>query len=379
MEGDGIVVVTANIDVADAGQDIQALWIRLPDGTLINTPQTVDAETGTVNIQIPMPTTVAGAFSIEFWLVDQNGDSSTHQKAAFVTSEWASRLTTPLPLLDVAWDGQVFIAVGYGGTILTSVDGIDWVERQAVSDDVLVAVAAVDSNIYSVGGAGILLSTDHGETWASIGHPDYFIGTAVAASSSRIVALGTVPDLGVPLIAVTEDSGDTWESWDVSWHHGDLVYRDGLFITPSGPGVRVSNDGKLWTEIVVDDVDTPLNEVIADDGSQFFVVAGDGTVFSSFDAFNWTELSAPLADAYFKGAAWNGTQLRLAGGLYSNQYGHDGAYGPIGISTSDDGASWDTFGIDSNYVSTGMAWGNGRFVSVGTLVLSDEGAIYTTE
>jgi hypothetical protein len=29
----------------------------------------------------------------------------------------------------------------------------------------------------------------------------------------------------------------------------------------------------------------------------------DGTVFSSFDAFKWTVLSAPLSDAYFEGAA----------------------------------------------------------------------------
>lgn len=379
MEGDGTVVVTAYIDVADAGRDIQTLLIQLPDGTLVQADQDVNSETGTLTVQFEVPTTVAGVFNIEFWLVDQNGDSSAHQKAEFVTIEWTSRLRVPLPLLDVVWDGQVFIAVGYGGTILTSVDGIDWMARKSVSDDVLVAVVAVGSEFYAVGGAGVLLSTDHGETWTVIGRPDFFIGTAVAASSSQIVALGTVPDLGIPLITVSEDSGDTWETWDVSWSTGDLIYRDGLFVTPSGPGVRVSTDGKQWSEIVVDDVNTALNEVVVHDDSQFFVVGDDGTVFSSFDAFNWTELSAPLADVYFKGAAWNGTRLILAGGVYSYQDRHDGTYRPIGISSSDGGGSWDTFGIDSSYVSHGIAWGNGRFVSVGTMVVSDEGAIYTTD
>ena len=296
-----------------------------------------------------------------------------------VESDWTARLTVQLPLLDVVWDGQVFIAVGHGGTVLTSVDGIDWVARESVTDDVLVALAAFDTDIYAVGGSGVLLSTDHGETWTVIGRPFGFIGISVAASSSRIVVLGTVPDLGIPRIAVSEDSGDTWETWTVSWGPGDLIYRDGLFVTPSGPGVRVSTDGKQWSEMGVEDVDTELNDVIVHDETQYFVVGRDGTVFSSFDAFNWTELSAPLAGVYFRGAAWSGTRLILAGGVDSYQDRHDGTYRPIGISSSDGGGSWETFGIDSSYVSEGLAWGNGRFVSVGTRVDSDEGAIYTTD
>jgi len=379
MEGDGTVVVTAYIDFADAGRDIQTLWVQLPDATLIQADQDVNIATGTLTVQFEVSTTVADAFDIEFWLVDQNGDSSAHQKAEFVTSEWTSRLRAPLPLLDVVWDGQVFIAVGYGGTILTSVDGIDWVARKPVSDDVLSAVVALGSDVYAVGGAGVLLSTDHGETWTVIGRPFGFIGIAVAASTSRIVAFGTVPDLGGRLITVSEDSGDTWETWGVPWGTGDLIYRDGLFVTPSGAGVRVSTDGKQWNEIVVDNENTEWDEVIAHDDEQFFVVARDGTVFSSFDAFNWTKLSAPLTDVYLEGAAWNGTRLVLAGGVDSYQERHDGTYRPIGISSSDGGGSWNAFGIDNSYDSNGIAWGNGRFVSVGTLVVSDEGAIYSTD
>ena len=292
-------------------------------------------------------------------------------------SDWTVRLTVPLPLNDVVWDGQVFIAVGYGGTILTSVDGIDWVTREPVSEDVLTAVTVFGADTYAVGGSGILLSTDHGETWSVLGRPYGFIGTAVAANSSKILALGTVPDLGIPLITVSEDSGNTWETWDVSWSTGDLIYRDGLFVTPSGPGVRVSTDGKQWNEIVVDDVNMALNEVIVHDDSQFFVVGSDGTVFSSFDAFNWTEVSTPLDDVDYLGAAWSGTQLILAGRVSWNL--QDGTYRPIGISSSDGGASWDIFGIDTNFESYGIAWGNGRFVSVGRSALSDEGAIYTTD
>ena len=294
-------------------------------------------------------------------------------------SDWTVRLSVPLPLNDVAWDGQVFIAVGYGGAILTSVDGIDWVARESATEDVLTAVTAFGSDIYAVGGPGVLLSTDHGETWTVVARPFGFIGTAVAANSSHIVVMGTVPDLGIPRITISEDHGETWQTMNFSWSTGDLIYRKGLFITPSSYGVLVSTDGKQWNEIIVYEEEPGMNEIVVHDDSQFFVATDDGTVFSSFDAFNWTELSTPLADVDYMGAAWSGTQLMLAGGVRSYQNRHDGTYRPIGISSSDGGENWDIFGIDIGYESHGLAWGNGRFVSVGRSALTDEGAIYTTD
>ena len=314
--------------------------------------------------------------------------------------DWTARLITPLPLNDVAWDGQVFVAVGYGGTILTSVDGIDWAEQESASDEPLSAVTAFGSDIYAVGGPDILLSTDHGETWTVIGQPWGFLGLAVAANSSQIVVFGTVPDLGGRRIAISEDHGETWQtslllwdtgtgevSWDtvwedgaVVWHTGDLIYRDGLFITTSGSGVMLSTDGKEWDGIAVCEAWDSLNDIIVSYDSQLFVTKEeDGTIYSSVDLFNWTELSRPLEDVDYSGWAWNGTQLILAGSVTSDQDSRDGTYRPIGISSIDGGASWDVFGIDSNYESSGVAWGNGRFVSVGRSVLSDEGAIYTTD
>jgi hypothetical protein len=56
--------------------------------------------------------------------------------------------------------------------------------------------------------------------------------------------------------------------------------------------------------------------------------------------------------------------------------------------SSDDGESWDFFGIAEGYLSLGMAFGNGRFVSVGRTLAAGEdgihffsdtsGAIYST-
>lgn len=393
MDGDGTIIVTAEISVRDTGLDIQTLWVRMPDGTSVEYDESLATETGTFTKDIPIPTNQIGAFSVEFWLVDAAGDSSDpvtaqfHVVADIQVNDWTNRLRVPLPLLDVVWDGQVFIAVGYGGTVLTSVDGIDWVTQESstddnIWDDALYAVAAFGSDIYAVGGSGVLLSTDHGESWTVKARPSW-IGTAVTANSSQIVVPGLVGDLGIPRCMISEDRGDTWQEIDFSWNVSDLVYRDGLFVAPlylsrSGTaGVIVSTDGRLWNEIVVLDAYARLDAVVHDD-SQFFVAGRNGKVFSSFDAFNWTELSTPLESVDYSDGAWNGTQLILAGGVsFPNQ--HDGTYRPIGISSIDGGASWDIFGIDIGYESSGIAWGNGRFVSVGRSVLSDEGAIYTTD
>jgi hypothetical protein len=53
---------------------------------------------------------------------------------------------------------------------------------------------------------------------------------------------------------------------------------------------------------------------------------------------------------------------------------------PAGISSTDGGMTWEFFDIDDSYESLGLAWGNGRFVSVGReLQFEGEGAIYTAD
>jgi hypothetical protein len=291
------------------------------------------------------------------------------------------------------WDGQVFIAVGgnlgESGVVLTSVDGIDWVAQESATEHALFAVAAFDSNIYAVGGSGVLLSTDHGETWTLKAQPGFlgFLGFGVVANSSQVIVTGV--DVGfVPHIAISEDRGETWQTMTFSWGASNIIYRDGLFVGPALTGffsggpletcVVVSTDGKQWNEIFIGEEVASLRAIV-DAGSQVFVAGEGGTVFSSFDALNWTELSTPLEDVDYNGGAWNGTQLILAGRVASDQNREDGTYRPIGISSSDGGASWDIFGIDTSYESGGLAWGNGRFVSVGVAVLSDEGLIYSRD
>ena len=387
MEGDGNVVVTAEIGFMDTALDIQGLWVRMPDGTTISFNESFNIEAGTFLEDLNVSTEKIGAFTIEFWLVDTAGNSSQHRTEQFTvvgntqSSDWTSRLSgLPYALNDVIWDGSVFIAIGNGGTILTSADGIDWVTRESGTDANLNSVAAYGSDIFAVGDEVVLLSTDHGENWST---KDKFIAvnlTAVVVTASQVVVSGFSYGLVAGITTTSEDRGDTWQFADF-WYAADLTYRNRLFVgvtfnwlsTLYRAAVIVSSDGESWNEIVLRD-GQPALFTVTHDGNQFFVAGADGAAFASFDGFNWTQLQTPVTGVSYLSAAWNGSKLVLAGGSDSP------SERPIGIASTDGGVSWEIFNIDGTYESRGMAFGNGRFVSVGqTAPVSGEGAIYTAD
>ena len=133
MAGAGNISVTAEVSFTDIGLDIQTLWIQMTDGTSISFAETQATESGTFNEVFVMSTEEIGAFDVELWLVDKAGAASVHHTVEFTVtadvqgSDWINRMSgLPHALSDVIWDGDAFIAVGDGGTVLTSADGIAW-------------------------------------------------------------------------------------------------------------------------------------------------------------------------------------------------------------------------------------------------------------
>jgi len=396
MDGDGTIVVTAEVSVRDTGLDIQTLWVRMPDGTTVELGVSLATETGTFTKDIPMPTNQIGALSVEFWLKDAAGGSSDpvtvpfHVVADVQVNDWTNRVSgLPYALNDVVWDGSFFIAVGNGGLVLTSADGIDWAERESATDANLNAVAACGPDIMAVGdGYVVLLSTEHGDTWVTkvSASGSYSNVLAIACNSTQVVIGGFSYGLAAPFINISEDRGDTWH-YVGTWHPAkvaapaDLIYSNGLFITVTTrvdpglnePWIVLSPDGWSWNSIPV--LDWPVDfYTIIHDGNRFIIAGENSTVLASFDGFNWTELQTPGADVIYLSAAWNGSKLVLAGGSDSP------SEPPLGIASIDSGVTWEVFNIDGNYESRGMTFGNGHFVSVGqSAPLSGEGAIYTAE
>ena len=167
----------------------------------------------------------------------------------------------------------------------------------------------------------------------------------------------------------------------------DLIYRDGLFVasTPNfqsfGAWVTVSPDGRIWSEIAVSDESAwAVPHTIIHDGSQFILAGLAGTVFTSPDGSNWTQLQTPIGGVAYTSAASSGSKLVLAGASMCGLFFCDPQYVYNGLSSTDGGMTWEIFDIDSDYRSLGLAWGNGRFVSVGEKPeYGGLGAIYTSD
>ena len=411
MDGGGSVVVSVEILYRDAGGDVQTLWLRTQDGTTQQFDEVPDAEPGSATFtkDVVVPTDRIGDFYLEVWLVDGAGDRSHSDYPGFDVnwgtqgSDWTSRLSGLPALSDVVWDGAVFIAVGYGGTILTSADGIDWITRESGTEADLYAIAFDGADIFAVGEDIVMLSTDHGESWTTKHEPAVDL-IAVAVSPTQVVVGGgiNVPLVSdydglaqtVPQVMISEDRGDSWQeadslpdSSDVFDVFEDIIYRDGLFVAVTGSGIQVSSDGKTWNEIIDVAKGAVAFSTIVHDGARFIAAGYGAVLFTSFDGYNWTETQTPVEDVGYFSAAWNGSELMLSGGL-GPQICVEGVCppfeGPHGIASTDGGLTWEVFNIDSSfedawYDSLGLAWGSGRFVSVGRFWASGEGAIYTAD
>jgi len=68
-------------------------------------------------------------------------------------------------LEDVAYGNSTFVAVGWRGTILTSRDGVRWVERPSGIEDFLQDVAYGNGTFVAVGEWGTILTSRDGVKW----------------------------------------------------------------------------------------------------------------------------------------------------------------------------------------------------------------------
>ena len=406
MDGDGSVVVVAEITFQDDGSDVETLWVEKPDGTTVEFDALRHYRNRSIVVEFEMPTDKVGSPSAHFWLVDKAGDRSDpwYSPLSVIwngqSSGWTKRLSDlPYGFYDVVWDGTVFVAVGDDGAILTSPDGVNWLEQESGVGDSLRAVAAFGADIVAVGNDVVLLSTDHGESWDVKYRPDLVGLEAVALNSSQIVAGGMDFGRRTSTIILSEDRGESWETVDEGpigdFPLGDLAHGSDLFVattwdwSSNGGRIKVSADGRQWNEILVSEGDgaRQYGMVIHDGGR--FAVAGYSGVSMSLDGLNWTEKQTPLLNFDFLSAATDGSKLILAGAFGSGFWGYYlQSYWPAGIASTDGGLTWEFFAIDEGYLSHGMAFGNGRFVSVGRtysasefgvyFVFDNTGAIYST-
>lgn len=80
-------------------------------------------------------------------------------------------------LKDVVYNGSnLYVVVGKGGTILTSLDTITWTQRASTTPYDLWGVAYDGVRYVVVGDEGVILTSGDGVTWAAATEQRYFPG-----------------------------------------------------------------------------------------------------------------------------------------------------------------------------------------------------------
>ncbi|HYG59465.1 MAG TPA: hypothetical protein VD902_15490, partial [Symbiobacteriaceae bacterium] len=174
-----------------------------------------------------------------------------------VTWEWLSPAPQGEYLSAVAYGAGLFVAVGHGGTILTSPDGTNWTRRTIPFRAHLADVAFADGLFVAVGNLRfdkdenskfppVILTSPDGITWTPrLASARSLELAAVAYGGGRWVVGAGHPD-GVVLVS---DDAVTWTEVPVGRDIGTrgLAYGNGQFLMVGYYHWAVSADGLSWT------------------------------------------------------------------------------------------------------------------------------------
>jgi photosystem II stability/assembly factor-like uncharacterized protein len=256
-----------------------------------------------------------------------------------------------------------FVAVGTGGVILSSQDGVNW-ESSSISSDYFNGVTFADNKYVVVGNGGAVYTSSNASYWVSESSTTVEELFEVTYGNNLFVSVGCHGTI------ITSPTGVNWSS-QTGINSCDIygvTYGNGLYVaTGQGGYVQTSTNAITWTE----QQNVPTSEeltAVTYGGGKYITVGTNGTILYSTDGIDWT-----LADS--------GVAAQIGAVIYANnQYvavTRDG-----GALTSPDGVSWDSQATNNVNPLYGIAYSNGQFVAVGTqgtILTSPDALTWTTQ
>ena len=274
---------------------------------------------------------------------------------------------TTVNLYGITYGNSEFVAVGAGGAILASPDGIDWTSRTSGTANTLYGIAYGNNEFATVGGGATILTSPDAITWTGHGVSGPIpLGTftSIAYGDNIFVAMTGAPTGGTSLGApVSSSDGVTWNSYvatygaftGITYGNNDFVAVANLFYNnfniltfnvTSAPGwpelIQISLEAAIGTNV--------LNGV-AYGNNMFVAVGASGTIWTSSDGVNWS-------------ASTSGTTSDLNAITYGNcGFMVVGAQGIILFSP--DGANWSAGYSGTPNDLQSVAYGDNEYVAVG--------------
>lgn len=116
---------------------------------------------------------VTFARELERWVAVGRGGTMITSDLANWRTEWSRVRAGGADLHSVTWNGRVFVAVGAGGTLLTSADGLSWNAHTSSTSLTLEAVASDPrGTLVASGSRGVVVASfDDGQSWHRLIEP----------------------------------------------------------------------------------------------------------------------------------------------------------------------------------------------------------------
>jgi hypothetical protein len=285
-------------------------------------------------------------------------------------------------LTSVAYGAGQYVAVGSGGTIVTSPDATSWTERKSGTTASLLSIVYGDGQFIAVGGdelvtkATVVTSKD-GFSWSLVELDLTNVLRGVTYGAGLFVAVGgSWPDYSIIL---SSEDGIKWETrlkFEPNSNDATLyttvAYGNGVFLAlaPGSVGVlqATSSDGITWTRhrsgIGSDSPSLAFGNGVFVAVGGHYMSGSFGDIWTSKDGLEWEKVAevAAFPGSSFMSIAYGGGQFLAVGDILDPSYSYRVSY------RSSDGRKW----IDQpDPGMKGVDFGNGKFIGVaGNLVFS---------
>lgn len=233
-------------------------------------------------------------------------------------------------LLDITRSADIYVAVGERGHVLTSLDGIQWLQADHVpTRSTLTTVFGLGKRLWAAGhDAVIITSGDSGRTWTLQNYEperEQAVMDIKFTDKDNGIAMGSYG-----LYLLTQDGGKTWEDGNVdpdnAFHLNSLVRLDDsrmMIAGEAGLSYRSEDAGNSWQALELPYQGSMWGATKTHgDCVIFFGLRGHAMESCDFGD-NWTELNTGTLSSISGAAMNNGTLLLAAnnGTILTRQQG----------------------------------------------------------
>lgn len=230
-------------------------------------------------------------------------------------------------LRSVTWGNDMFVAVGDGGTIVISADGIHWEQQASGVDTHLLSVHWGDGQYITVGYDNTVLASLDGhqwikrETWVQTPHGTNPNFQSAAYGNATYVAGGDM--------TIYSQDGIDWQTAAGGDNYRKITCGANTFVGVGAHSVSVSENGRQWSEVHSDGIqaiqpqdmpgltptlpEPPQLHSAAYGNGMFLVVGNNPPVAVSQNGTEWSITDSTHLHQYFQDVAFNGEEFVIAG------------------------------------------------------------------